>query len=82
MDDVRPLSPPRLLIDGKPVEGEAAPELAVVDPATGRSLATCHLFTDPGKVPGWAMNRATGQSLPWIFSGLRQQVLRGRYLKP
>ncbi|MEA2694028.1 MAG: hypothetical protein QOJ16_3415 [Acidobacteriota bacterium] len=47
----------------------------------GRSLATCHLFTDPGSVPHWAMNRATRQSLPWIFDGLRQQVRRERYLK-
>jgi hypothetical protein len=47
----------------------------------GRSLATCHLFTDPGSVPHWAMNRATRQSLPWIFDGLRQQVKRERYLK-
>jgi hypothetical protein len=46
----------------------------------GRSLATCRLFTDPGRVPRWAMNRATEQSLPWIFKGLRQQVMRGRYL--
>ncbi|HEV7516765.1 MAG TPA: SRPBCC family protein, partial [Thermoanaerobaculia bacterium] len=47
----------------------------------GRSLATCRLFTDPGSVPHWAMNRATEESLPWIFNGLRQQVRRNRYLK-
>jgi len=47
----------------------------------GRALATCRLFTDPGSVPRWLVNRATGQSLPWIFKGLRQQVLRDRYLK-
>jgi hypothetical protein len=47
----------------------------------GRSLATCRLFLDPGGVSGWAMNRATGKNLSWIFQGLRQQVLRARYLK-
>jgi hypothetical protein len=47
-----------------------------------RSLAICHLFTDPGgRVPHWAVDRATGESLPWIFQGLRQQVRRERYLK-
>jgi hypothetical protein len=48
---------------------------------TGRSLATCHLFTDPGSVLRWAMHRTTGQSLAWIFKGLRQQVMRDRYRK-
>jgi hypothetical protein len=52
----------------------------VVEFGPGRSLATCRLFTDPGRVPRWAMNRATEQSLPWIFKGLRQQVMRDRYL--
>ena len=32
------IAPPRLFIGGKPVEGEG-PELSVVDPATGRSIA-------------------------------------------
>jgi polyketide cyclase/dehydrase/lipid transport protein len=53
---------------------------SVVEFGPGRSLATCRLFTDPGRVPHWAMNRATEQSLPWIFKGLRQQVMRDRYL--
>jgi hypothetical protein len=44
-----------------------------------RSLVTCRMFLDPGRVSGWAMNRATRKDLPWIFQGLRQQVLRGRY---
>jgi len=48
--------------------------------APGRSLATCHLYTDPGNVPHWAMNGATERNLPWIFAGLRQQVHRDRYL--
>ena len=52
----------------------------VVSFGPGRSLATCRLFTDPGRVPHWAMNRATEESLPWIFKGLRQQVMRDRYL--
>lgn len=48
----------------------------------GRSLATCRLWTDPGDAPTWMMNRATARSLPWIFQGLRRQVLRDRYLRP
>jgi succinate-semialdehyde dehydrogenase/glutarate-semialdehyde dehydrogenase len=40
MDDARPLSPPRLFIAGKHVEGESPAELAVIDPATGQALAT------------------------------------------
>jgi hypothetical protein len=46
----------------------------------GRTLAICHLYTDPGgSVPAWMMDRATRKSLPWIFNGLRQQVRRSRY---
>ena len=45
-----------------------------------RTLATCSLYTDPGgHIPGWAMNRGTEQTLPYIFSGLRQHVRRSRY---
>jgi len=47
----------------------------------GRAIATCHLLTDPGDAPAWAMNRATAKTLPWIFQGLRQQILRDRYLR-
>lgn len=53
----------------------------VVAYGKGRALATCRLFTDPGRVPHWTMNHATLESLPWIFKGLRQQVMRGRYLQ-
>jgi uncharacterized protein YndB with AHSA1/START domain len=53
---------------------------SLVEISPGRTLATCRLYTDPGgAVPGWAMDRATRRSLPWIFDGLRQQVRRGRY---
>ena len=33
------ITPPRLFIGGKPVGGEGATELSVVDPATGRTRA-------------------------------------------
>lgn len=46
----------------------------------GKTRATLRLFTDPGgSAPDWAMDRATGKSLVWIFDGLRQQVRRSRY---
>lgn len=49
----------------------------------GRTRATLRLFTDPGgSAPDWAMDRATGKSLVWIFDGLRQQVRRSRYDAP
>jgi hypothetical protein len=48
----------------------------------GRTLATCLLFTDPGNVPAWAMNRGAAATMPYIFSGLRQQVHRSRYDRP
>jgi len=48
----------------------------------GGTLATCRLYTDPGGVPAWAMNRVTARSLGWIFKGLRQQVMRPRYAVP
>lgn len=45
-----------------------------------RTLAVCHLFTDPGGLtPRWAIDRGTAQMLPWIFHGLRQHVRRSRY---
>ncbi|MEA2560366.1 MAG: hypothetical protein QOH06_1870 [Acidobacteriota bacterium] len=48
--------------------------------APGKTRATLRLFTDPGgSAPDWAMDRATGKSLVWIFDGLRQQVRRSRY---
>lgn len=46
-----------------------------------RSLVTCRMLLDPGGVSGWTMNRAMKKNLLWVFQGLRQQVLRGRYLK-
>jgi Polyketide cyclase / dehydrase and lipid transport len=49
-------------------------------PAANRTLVVCRLFTDPGgAVPGWAMDRATRSSLPWVIEGLRLQVRRHRY---
>ena len=46
----------------------------------GKTRATLRLLTDPGgSAPDWAMDRATGKSLVWIFDGLRQQVRRPRY---
>lgn len=49
----------------------------------GRTRATLRLLTDPGgSAPDWAMDRATGKSLVWIFDGLRQQVRRSRYDVP
>jgi hypothetical protein len=48
--------------------------------APGKTRATLRLLTDPGgSAPDWAMDRATGKSLVWIFDGLRQQVQRSRY---
>jgi uncharacterized protein YndB with AHSA1/START domain len=44
-----------------------------------RTLGICRLGTDVGGIPVWAMNRGTAQTLPYIFSGLRQQVHRSRY---
>ncbi len=47
---------------------------------SGRTLAVCRLFTDPGGgVPRWAMDKANRKDLPWIFDGLRQHVRRSRY---
>jgi ribosome-associated toxin RatA of RatAB toxin-antitoxin module len=49
----------------------------------GRTLAVCRLFTDPGGLtPYFAVDRGTAQTLPWIFSGLRQQLRRSRYDSP
>lgn len=49
----------------------------------GKTRATLRIFTDPGgSAPDWAMDRATGKSLVWIFDGLRQQVRRSRYNAP
>lgn len=47
----------------------------------GKTRATLRLYTDPGG-PAWAMDRATGKSLVWIFDGLRQHVRRSRYDAP
>jgi hypothetical protein len=52
----------------------------LVEAGPGKTRATLRLFTDPGgSAPDWAMDRATGKSLVWIFDGLRQQVRRSRY---
>src|SRR3954454_6853230 len=49
----------------------------------GRTLAVLRLYTDPGGfTPGWAVERGTAETIPWIFHGLRQQVRRSRYDGP
>lgn len=51
--------------------------------APGRTLATFRLYTDPGgAVPGWMMEKAVAETLPYIFDGLRQHVRRSRYDDP
>ena len=51
--------------------------------APGRTLATFRLYTDPGgAVPGWMMEKALAETLPYIFDGLRQHVRRSRYDDP
>lgn len=48
-----------------------------------KTKATLRLRTDPGgSAPAFAMDRATGKSLVWIFDGLRQHVRRPRYDTP
>ena len=52
-------------------------------PAGTGTLATLHLYTDPGGfVPARGMDRGTIETLPWIFHGLRQHVQRSRYDNP
>jgi Polyketide cyclase / dehydrase and lipid transport len=49
----------------------------------GRTLGTCLLYTDPGRgLPAWAVHRGTAETMPYVFSGLRQQVRRSRYDRP
>jgi hypothetical protein len=48
----------------------------------GRTLGTCLLYTDPGSLPAWALHMGTSQTMPYIFSGLRQQIHRSRYDHP
>jgi hypothetical protein len=48
----------------------------------GRTLGTCVLYTDPGRMPAWAVHRGTAETMPYVFSGLRQQVRRSRYDRP
>jgi ribosome-associated toxin RatA of RatAB toxin-antitoxin module len=51
--------------------------------AAGGTQAICRIWTDPGGLlSSHLMDRATAKSLPWIFAGLRQQVMRARYLGP
>jgi ribosome-associated toxin RatA of RatAB toxin-antitoxin module len=54
----------------------------LVPTADGATLATCHLWTDPGSLSSGLMDRATAKSLAWIFDGLRQHVRRSRYDRP
>ena len=48
----------------------------------GRTLGTCLLYTDPGSLPAWALHMGTAQTMPYIFSALRQQIHRSRYDRP
>lgn len=49
----------------------------------GRTLGACLLYTDPGHgMPAWAVHRGTAETMPYVFSGLRQQVRRSRYDSP
>jgi hypothetical protein len=49
----------------------------------GRTLGACLLYTDPGHgLPAWAVHRGTAETMPYVFSGLRQQVHRSRYDRP
>jgi len=46
----------------------------------GRTFGTCLLYTDPGgHLPAWAVHLGTSETMPYVFSGLRQQVRRSRY---
>jgi Polyketide cyclase / dehydrase and lipid transport len=46
----------------------------------GKTLGACLLFTDPGgSTPAWALHRGTAETMPYIFSALRQQIHRSRY---
>lgn len=46
----------------------------------GKTLGTCVLYTDPGGgLPAWGVHRGTAETMPYVFSGLRQQIRRGRY---
>jgi hypothetical protein len=49
----------------------------------GKTLATCVLYTDPGRgLPAWGVHRGTAQTMPFVFSALRQQIHRSRYDAP
>jgi hypothetical protein len=49
----------------------------------GRTLGTCVLYTDPAQgMPGWLVHRGMAATMPYIFSGLRQQIHRSRYDQP
>jgi succinate-semialdehyde dehydrogenase/glutarate-semialdehyde dehydrogenase len=68
---------PGLLIDGRWVEGEAAPELAVIDPATGKALAT---FRGASSAQVDAAIAAAARSFPaWAATPAveRSAILRG-----
>jgi len=86
MDDARPLSPPRLFINGKHMEGESATELALVDPATGAPLAAFRGASGPQvqaaidaaarAFPAWAATPAHERAaiLRGAAARLRQRV--------
>jgi ribosome-associated toxin RatA of RatAB toxin-antitoxin module len=53
---------------------------ALTTAPNGATLATLRLYTHPGGfMPASAVDRGTAETLPWIFHGLRQHVLRARY---
>jgi hypothetical protein len=56
----------------------------VLEPyGAGRTLGTCVLYTDPGRgLPAWGVHRGTAQTMPYVFSALRQQIHRSRYNAP
>ena len=55
----------------------------LVPHGAARTLAACALYTDPGgSVPAWAAHRGTAMTMPYVFSGLRQQIHRSRYDRP
>jgi hypothetical protein len=53
---------------------------ALVPYGTGRTLGTCVFYTDPGRgLPAWGVHLGTAQTMPYVFSALRQQIHRSRY---
>jgi hypothetical protein len=57
--------------------------VAVLPRGPGRTLVVFHSATDTGdRTPGFLLDRALRQSLPWVLEGLAQQVSRCRYTTP